>query len=130
GFSQAANYQWSNYNAGYVKLEQRLKGGLSFIAAYTHSKFIDSGAAGQNMYDRRPERALADTDVTNNFIASYIWDLPFGKGRHWTIENPVLNAVLGGWELAGITNFRTGMPLNIVTANDIANIATGGQRAN
>src|SRR6266542_4037537 len=40
-FSQAANYQWSNYNAWYAKMEQRLSGGLSYIAAYTRSKFLN-----------------------------------------------------------------------------------------
>ena len=43
-FQQVANYQWSNYNAGYAKLEQRLKGGLSYIVSYTFSKCIDSGS--------------------------------------------------------------------------------------
>jgi len=130
GFSMVANYQWSNYNAGYIKVEKRLSAGISFTAAYTHSRFIDSGAAGQNMYNRRPERGVADTDVPDNFIASYVWDLPFGKGRPINIANPVLNGLFGGWELSGITNFRSGMPLTIVTTNDIANVGTGGQRAN
>ena len=37
---------------------------------------------------------------------------------------------MGGWQVNGIANFRTGMPYTIVTANDIANVSTGGQRAN
>jgi len=56
GFSQNTNYQWSNYNAGFVKLEQRLWHDLSYTVAYTFSKLMDSGGAGTNMYDRRPER--------------------------------------------------------------------------
>ena len=87
-FSQNTNYQWSNYNAGYVKLEQRLAAGLSFSAAYTYAKAIDSGGAGQNMYDRRPERGLADNDVRHNFIGSWVYDLPVGKGRPANISNP------------------------------------------
>jgi hypothetical protein len=82
------------------------------------------------MYNRRPERGLADSDVPDNFIASCVWDLPFGKGRPINIVNPVLNGLFGGWELSGITNFRSGMPLTITTTNDIANVGTGGQRAN
>ena len=130
GFSLASNYNWSNYNAGYVKLEQRLSGGLSYIISYTHSRLVDSGGAGQNMYNRRPERGVYDTDVPNNFIASYVWDLPFGRGRRHNITNPLLDGVLGGWELSGITSFRSGMPMTIVTANDIARVGTGGQRPN
>lgn len=129
-FSQNANYQWSNYNAGYIKLEQRATHGLSYSVAYTYAKAIDSGAAGQNMYDRRPERGLSDNDVRHNFIASWVWDLPFGHGKRWDIKNPILNGVAGGWQVNGIANFRTGMPYTIVTANDIANVGTSGQRAN
>lgn len=128
-FSQNTNYQWSNYNAGYVKVDQRVTNGVSFSAAYTYSKAIDSGAAGQNMYDRRPERGLADNDVRHNFIGSWVWELPFGRGQKWNIENGFLNAVAGGWQVNGIANFRTGMPYTIFTANDIANVSTGNQRA-
>ncbi len=128
-FSQNTNYQWSNYNAGYVKVDQRVTNGVSFSAAYTYSKAIDSGAAGQSMYDRRPERGLADNDVRHNFIGSWVWELPFGRGQKWNIENGFLNAVAGGWQVNGIANFRTGMPYTIFTANDIANVSTGSQRA-
>lgn len=129
-FSQNTNYQWSNYNAGYIKVEQRLSRGLSYSAAYTYAKAVDSGAAGQNMYDRRPERGLADNDVRHNFIGSWVYELPFGRGRSFDIQNPVLNAVAGGWQVNGIANFRTGMPYTIITANDLANVSTGNQRAN
>ncbi|HZO54198.1 MAG TPA: TonB-dependent receptor [Bryobacteraceae bacterium] len=130
GFSQNTNYQWSNYNAGFVKIEKRATRGLSLTGAYTYSKFLDSGAAGQNMYDRRPERGLADNDVRHNFIASWVYELPFGRGQHFNISNSVANAIAGGWQVNGITNFRTGMPYTIATANDIANVGTGNQRAN
>ncbi len=99
GFQQVSNFQWSNYNAGYAKLEQRLRGGLSYTASYTFSKCIDSASAGgngQNMCNRRLERALCDTDVPHNFTAGYVFDLPFGHGRHYDIPNPFLNGFLGG----------------------------------
>ncbi len=130
GFSMNTNYQWSNYNAGYLKLEQRLSHGLSYILAYTFSKNIDSGAAGMNSYNRRPERGLAVNHFPHNFIASYVWQLPLGKGRAMNIQNKVLDAVVGGWQFSGITNFRSGPYLTIVVANDLANVLAGEQRAN
>ena len=39
----STNYHWSNYNAAFLKFEQRITSGLSYTAAYTYSKFIDSG---------------------------------------------------------------------------------------
>ncbi len=130
GFSQNTNYQWSNYNAGFVKVEQRVSNGLSYTAAYTYAKSIDSGAAGQNMYDRRPERGLADNDIRHNFIASWVYEMPFGRGMHWNIQNSVLNAIAGGWQVNGIANFQSGRYYSIGVAQDLANVGTGGQRAN
>ena len=129
-FTQNANYQWSNYNAGFVKLEKRATRGLTYTGAYTWSKWIDSGGAGQNMYNRRPERALAVNDVRHNFIASYVYELPLGRGKQFNIANAVLDAVVGGWQVNGITNFRSGTPYTIGVAQDLANVATGGQRPN
>jgi hypothetical protein len=82
------------------------------------------------MYDRRPERSLADNDVRHNFIGSYVWELPVGRGKLVYLGNPVLNTIVGGWQVNGITNFRSGSPYTIGTAQDIANVGTGGQRAN
>lgn len=130
GFSQVVNYQWSNYNAGFVKLEQRVSNGLSYTVAYTWSKLLDNAATAQNMYDWRPERGLAGNDVPHNLIFSYVYELPFGRGRAVDIRNRALDAMLGGWQLSGITNFRSAMPLTIFTSGDIANVGTGNQRGN
>ena len=128
-FDHVSNYRWNNYNAGFAKVEQRFSRGLTFTAAYTFSKLVDSGAGGQNMYDRRPERGLSEQDVPHNFIASYVYELPIGRGRRVDIRNPVLDAFIGGWQIGGITNFQSAMPLTIFTATDIALVGTSQQRA-
>jgi hypothetical protein len=89
----------------------------------------DNGAGGQNMYDRRPERGLASNDVPHNFIFNYVWELPVGRGKRFDIQNSALDAVIGGWQLSGITNFRSGMPMTIGTSGDLARVGTGSQRA-
>lgn len=129
-FSQTANYQWSNYNAAFVRLEQRVWKGLSVVGSYTFGKVVDSGGAGQNMYDRRPERGRADNDIRHNFIAGFVDDLPIGKGRTIDIQNRLLDAVIGGWQFNGIVNMRTGAPFSISTAGDLARVGSGSQRAN
>ena len=129
GFSLNTNYQFSNYNAGYFKFEKRLSGNLGYTASYTWSKLIDGGGAGQNMYDRRPERGLGDNDVRHHLVLSYIYALPLGRGKRFNISNAALDVLLGGWQANGITNFQSGSPFSIASANDIANVSTGGQRA-
>ncbi len=130
GFTQNANYQWSNYNAGYLRVEQRPWHDLSYTVAYTFSKLMDSGGAGMSMYNRRPEREPAPNNVPHNFILSYVWQLPVGKGKAVNIQNWLLNGFIGGWELSGITGFRSGMYFTIGVANDLANVLAGEQRAN
>lgn len=129
GFTQNANYQWSNYNAGFIKLDQRLWHDLSYTAAYTFSKLMDSGGMGQNMYDRRPERGLAAIHVPHNFIVSYVWELPVGRGKPVAIHNQALNGLIGGWALSGITSFRSGMYFSIGVIGDLANALAGERRA-
>jgi hypothetical protein len=129
-FSQTTNYQWSNYNAGFVRLEQRVWNGLSITGAYTYGKIIDSGGAGQNMYDRRPERGLADNDIRHNFITGFVDDLPVGRGRRIDIQNKALDLLIGGWQFNGIVNFRSGAPFSVVTAGDVARVGSGSQRPN
>ncbi|MDX1978766.1 MAG: TonB-dependent receptor [Bryobacteraceae bacterium] len=129
-FAQTANFEWSNYNSGFVRMEQRVWRGLSVISAYTYSKTMDAVGPGQDMYNRRLERGLASNDVRHNFIAGFVDDLPVGRGRFVDITNPVANFVIGGWQLNGIINFRSGLPFTIATAGDLADVGTGGQRAN
>ena len=128
-FQQVTGYQYSNYNAFYAKVEQRLKRALLYRVLHTF-KVRGHDRSGQNMYNRRLERGLCDTDVPENLTASYVYDLPFGHGRAFDIRNPILNGFLGGWELSGITSLISGFPLTITTTGDIANVGTGGQRGN
>jgi hypothetical protein len=129
-FSQTANTEWSNYNSGFVRLEQRVCRGLSVMSAYTYSKMLDVTGPGQSMYNRAIERALASNDVRHNFITGFVDDLPVGRGRFVNLTNPAANFILGGWQLNGIVNFRSGLPYSISTAGDLADVGTGGQRAN
>jgi hypothetical protein len=130
GFSETTNYQWSNYNAAFVRMEQRVWHGLSVVSAYTFGRVIDSGGAGQNMYDRRPERGLADNNIRHNFIAGVVDDLPIGRGRAIDITNSVANYLIGGWQFNTIVNFRSGAPFSVGTTGDLARVGSGSQRPN
>ena len=59
---------------------------------------MDSGGAGQNMYDRRPEREPAPNNVPHNFILSYVWQLPVGKGTRNEHPERGSRRILGGRE--------------------------------
>src|SRR5207253_2603612 len=53
-------------------------------------------------------------DIRHNFVAAYSWDLPFGRGKAYGANmNPVLNQILGNWQMNGILTLRTGVPFTL-----------------
>ncbi|HWS89511.1 MAG TPA: TonB-dependent receptor [Pyrinomonadaceae bacterium] len=125
----------SNYHGGELTLEKRFSRGFSFRTAYTYSKSIDfaqehlaaggTGSFTQNARDLRERRGPSDFDVRHRFVGSYIYELPFGKGRSY-LNDGALAHVLGGWRLSGLANVRSGRPFT-VSANSNST-ALGGAR--
>lgn len=122
---------YSHYNAMNVKLEHRGHDlALTSVYSWAQSKDDKSAAAGVGatgagyqgfMDNHRPELdyGLSDFDVNQRFVASYVYQLPFGRGRKIASGvNRAADLVIGGWETTGIATFQAGFPYSI-TANDI-----------
>lgn len=130
----------SIYHSAQFKLEKRFSNDLTFLLGYTFSKLIDDNSgtmswlepatAHQNGYDRRADRSIADQDVSQRLLYSFSYGLPFGKGRligkNWS---HAMNAVLGGWQVAGIMTLQTGIPLALSTT-DTSQSGSGVARPN
>jgi hypothetical protein len=72
----------------------------------------------QDSYNIRGDRGLATIDIAHRFVISYLYKLPFGKGRAFFDSAPgLLNALIGGWQFNGITTFQSGTPLTITASN-------------
>ena len=118
-----------------ASLQKRFSRGLSFTAAYTWSHSIDqamehlfgggSNSFLQNEHDLTQQRGNSDFDIRHRFILSYVYDLPFGRGRAWAQEGP-LAAVVGGWRVSGVSSFHTGRPFTIFAGNNSSAFQTGG----
>ncbi|MCA1641665.1 MAG: TonB-dependent receptor, partial [Acidobacteria bacterium] len=125
----------SNYHGGELSLEKRFSRGLSFRTAYTYSKSIDfaqehletggTGSFTQNARNLRERRGPSDFDIRHRFVASYVYELPFGKGRSYLSEG-VPAALLGGWRISGLSNVRSGRPFTVAANGN--NGALGGAR--
>jgi hypothetical protein len=105
----------SAYNSGQVTV-QRQAGDITFSASYTLAKAIDdSSAFGEliNFSNARLSRGLSSTDVHQNFVVSYVWEMPFNKMFHG------LPRLTKGWQLQGITRFAQGFPIQMGEANPI-----------
>ena len=67
--------------------------------------------------DLHERRGASDFDVRHRFVASYIYELPFGKGRAYLNSGPVAE-ILGGWRISGLGNIRTGRPFTARAGNN------------
>jgi len=67
----------------------------------------------QNQYARYLERGDDDWVRRHQFRFSYVYELPFGKGKTFLHGLPTAaNYILGGWQLSGITTMSTGKRLS------------------
>ncbi len=115
------------YNALILEANRRFEQGLSFTAAYTltsnqtnalgtaPSSAIPSGGQGDNgnnvqdLYNIKQDTGAAYYDPRHKFLATAVYDLPFGKGRQFANNlNPVEDLFVGGWSTTGIFLFHTG----------------------
>jgi hypothetical protein len=120
----------STYNALQVSFSKRYSHGLQLEGSYTWSKTLDNAMSHQNSYDILASRAVTDFDRTHRFVVSYIYELPFGRGRHFGSSTPAaVNWMLGGWQFNGITTFQSGTPLSI-SATNVSGLGNPAGRAN
>jgi hypothetical protein len=108
----------TNYNAGFVRAERRFSKGFTFTSSYTFAKTLDdSGNADpppQNAYDKRAEYGLSLFHAKHRFTFGYVWELPFGRGKWLASQSgAVIDAIIGGWQVSGITTFQSGSPFNL-----------------
>lgn len=136
-----ANIAFSHYNALDLRYQHRFSNDLSILATYTHSKMLDDTIGGstfelfypevvRNNYDLAAEKSVDYADTPNAAVFSYIYSLPVGTGKTFgsSFGKPA-NAVLGGWQVAGITSFREGTPIGINGNLNAASVYGGGQHA-
>jgi hypothetical protein len=108
----------STYHALQVELRRRFSAGLLFNFNYTFGKgltdyYADSQSSGANYYTLRNggmNKGLSPYDITHQYKANWIYELPFGHGRRWLDRGGVLDRVVGGWEIHGIARIQSGRP--------------------
>jgi hypothetical protein len=130
-------YAWdsigtSNYNGLQLSLRHAMSNGIQFDINYVYSKSQDIGSNAEringfesnggvafndqviNTWRPRQWYSVSDFDLTHQFNANFVSQLPFGRGRKFgSGMNGVLNAILGGWGLSGIFRWTSGFPFSV-----------------
>jgi len=109
--TQLRNNANSIYHALQVQAH-RTVGDLTLSVAYTYSHAIDDSSDRSdfnlvNSFDIAANRASSNYDLRHNFSISYVYGLPFFKGSGF------MHAILGGWQISGITVAQTGLPFTV-----------------
>jgi hypothetical protein len=135
----------SHYNALDVNYTHRVSQGLTLLASYTFSKFIDnvggpenwaSASANfseniRNVYNLAAEKSVDATDTPHSFVLSYVYELPVGKGKKYGGGmNAVANTIIGGWQTSGTLTLKEGFPLTITSSGNGLNYFGAGQHVN
>jgi hypothetical protein len=121
----------ARYDSLQIKAETKSsRHGLYALLGYTYSRNFDSGmpdGLGTNpgaLYYPLPgfnkmDWGLSELNLNNSFTASILYDLPFGKGKHWGggWSSPV-DAAFGHWQVDVIERATSGFPLYVVDSAD------------
>jgi Carboxypeptidase regulatory-like domain len=126
----------AHYNSFQIKAETKTpRYGLYALIGYTYSRTYDSGYSdglstpiGAPFFPlngwQKSDWALSQINLNNNFTASVIYDLPFGKGKKFGNDwNNATNALLGNWQVTVIEKITSGFPVFVIDSNAAS---TGG----
>jgi hypothetical protein len=122
GTTENTGYAW--YHSMQVRLEKRFSQGLNAVMSYTWSKTME--ACGYlNSTDARLEEVISSQDRTHRLAVTWMYELPFGKGKRFLGANSGVSKVVGGWQLQGIYTGQSGAALgfgNVIFLGDLKNI--------
>ena len=111
----------SIYHSLQVSWTRRFYNGLQFGAAYTFSKSMDNGSNQRDVipdtYDPGMLWGPSEFDVRHILTVNYLYQLPFFRQ-----QTGFVGKALGGWQIAGISQFQTGLPCSVAGPNDYAGV--------
>lgn len=111
------------YNAAEVEVQHRLGSGITFDSTYTFARSLadnqgpssNGGFCNETACNRSGDYYNRHSEYGNTYgprhrwLTTIIYQLPFGKGQHFVqISNPILNAIVGGWQMSNIFEVQSG----------------------
>jgi outer membrane receptor protein involved in Fe transport len=126
----------STYHSGLIRFEKRYGHGLTVQSSYVFSKLLTNAdsywgnAIGGNtsnlnggggcclaadQFNRGLEKSIGEFDVTHDFKAGFVYDLPFGKGRQYLSHGPAA-WILGNWGVNGVLTYASGLPVGVTSS--------------
>lgn len=114
----------SIYHSFQATTTRRFTNGASFTSAFTWSKSLDA-TQYLNPSDTAPWYGLSANDRTFRLANSFIYQLPFGRGRHFLTQGGIVSAITGGWQVQGVYQVQSGQPLSFTGSTLPVFLGTG-----
>jgi len=120
----------STYHGGFIRTEKRFGDGLSFLAHYTFSKFLDdveaanefngTPASYMDAYNRRLDKGLSGSDVPHRLVATLLCEVPRFHGSR------LMKGALGGWKVGVLLTLESGPPFTVTMTSNTTNAFSAG----
>jgi hypothetical protein len=117
------NFANSRYDSLQLEARHRYRRGMQFQVNYTFSKWLGNTAGVEQLrYEpfmdvNNPgiEKSRSPFDLTHQFKANYVYDLPFGLGHRIQSKQKWVNKVIEGWSSGGVIQWQSGNPFSIAS---------------
>lgn len=126
----------SNYNSLQTRFDRKWKNGFLLTTSYTWSKALayrsDMGAddgGPDNYIDFQRNYSVTSRNRAHVFVQSYVYELPFGKNKHFLTSGPA-SWILGGWGVSGVLTRMSGTPLHFTADGKALNAPGSTQYPN
>jgi hypothetical protein len=106
----------SNYNSLQARLAHQFSGGLTWTSSFTYQKAMGftstvGGLGGYSFYvDPHRDYAPLSWDTRLTYAQTFVYDLPFGKGK-WLVQDGFASQIVGGWQISSMLGIQSGTPL-------------------
>jgi hypothetical protein len=118
----------STYNSLQAQLNRRFTNGASLTSSFTWQKSLDA-TQYLNSSDTTPWYGISANDRTFRYAMSGIYQFPFGPGRRFVNDTPVVSQIIGGWQVQGVYQIQSGAPLSLNPSTSSIPLYYGGNPA-
>lgn len=120
---------WSNYHGLQAEIRKRFTDGWYYQVNYTWSKAFTNAEQAQAEFAPYLDNTVGDAwekkrlnqDVQHVVKGNFVYELPIGPGKRWWNASGFAGKVLGGWQVSGIAQVRTGRPISFFSGRGTLN---------